>query len=276
MVVAAGRRQDAVDETARMIPDGRGVSLNVDVTEPDSVSALYKSITEKFGRLDLLFNNAGVDIPGIAIDEVRFEDWSRILAPNLTGQFLCAQGAFRLTKAAASLTTGQLQRMRHGRILFPILPANMASAVADNAIAVRRPIPLPAPVTNAIFSVMNPSPFMGVLRASAAPAAFPSRRRTSQSSIRRPRRWQPFNGRSDGHDRRSSLTPHRYNTNLCSQSRHTRNLCSPAPPRTIPVGGARAYYPPSSPRAVARGRSLTHAPERRHFFADIVPFLTLS
>lgn len=98
-VIAAGRRQTSVDETASMIPGGRGVGLSVDVTDAASVSALYGAIEARFGRLDLLFNNAGVDVPGIPIDEIRFEDWSRILATNLTGQFLCAQAAFRLMKA---------------------------------------------------------------------------------------------------------------------------------------------------------------------------------
>jgi NAD(P)-dependent dehydrogenase (short-subunit alcohol dehydrogenase family) len=98
-VVLAGRRQDALDETARQTSGGRTLSVPNDVTDPASVDALFATTKEKFGRLDLLFNNAGTGAPPVGFDELSFEQWSRVVATNLTGSFLCAQAAFRMMKA---------------------------------------------------------------------------------------------------------------------------------------------------------------------------------
>lgn len=69
-----------------------------DVTDPESVNALFARIKDKLGRLDVLFNNAGTNFPGIPFEELSYEKWSAVVNVNLTGMFLCAQGAFRLMK----------------------------------------------------------------------------------------------------------------------------------------------------------------------------------
>ena len=69
-----------------------------DVAQPDSVNALFARTKEAFGRLDVLFNNAGLNAPGIPIEDLPFETWSSIVDVNLTGAFLCAQAAFKLMK----------------------------------------------------------------------------------------------------------------------------------------------------------------------------------
>ena len=69
-----------------------------DVSRPDSVNALFGKVKEEFGRLDVLFNNAGLNAPGIPIEDLPFEKWQAIVDVNLTGAFLCAQAAFRMMK----------------------------------------------------------------------------------------------------------------------------------------------------------------------------------
>jgi NAD(P)-dependent dehydrogenase (short-subunit alcohol dehydrogenase family) len=69
-----------------------------DVGKPDAVAALYGRIEQEFGRLDLLFNNAGMGAPAVPVDELSFEHWSNVVNVNLTGSFLCAQAAFRMMK----------------------------------------------------------------------------------------------------------------------------------------------------------------------------------
>lgn len=73
-------------------------AVRADVGDPASVRALFDAISDKYGRLDLLVNNAGVTVPGVPLEEVSFEQWSAIVAANLTGAFLCTQQAFRLMK----------------------------------------------------------------------------------------------------------------------------------------------------------------------------------
>jgi NAD(P)-dependent dehydrogenase (short-subunit alcohol dehydrogenase family) len=79
-----------------------------DVSRPEEVAALFEVVGEKFGRLDLLFNNAGSNAPGIAFEDLTYEQWSTVVGANLTGSFLCAQQAFRMMKA---------QNPRGGRII---------------------------------------------------------------------------------------------------------------------------------------------------------------
>jgi NAD(P)-dependent dehydrogenase (short-subunit alcohol dehydrogenase family) len=98
-VVLAGRRRDALDETAGMAPAGaRLLAVPTDVSVPASVAALFAATKREFGRLDLLFNNAGTNVPGTPFEELTVEQWNAVLAVNLTGSFLCAQAAFRMMK----------------------------------------------------------------------------------------------------------------------------------------------------------------------------------
>ena len=94
-VALAGRRTSALEETAGGSPDA--LVHPTDVADPASVDLLFDAVRERFGRLDLLFNNAGISVPG-APDELTFEQWSSVVSINLTGSFLCAQGAFRLMR----------------------------------------------------------------------------------------------------------------------------------------------------------------------------------
>jgi NAD(P)-dependent dehydrogenase (short-subunit alcohol dehydrogenase family) len=109
-VVAAGRRAEPLAETLRQSPHGgeRGLVVPTDVTNAQSVRALFDATKDRFGRLDVLFNNAGISAPGVPIDELTVDQWRAVVDANLTGAFLCTQQAFRLMK---------LQDPRGGRII---------------------------------------------------------------------------------------------------------------------------------------------------------------
>ena len=99
-VVLAGRRRDALENAAAQAPAGATmVPIPTDVTDPASVRALFDRTQATFGRLDLLFNNAGVGAPGVPLDELTLEQWRAVVDTNLTGPFLCTQHAFRLMKS---------------------------------------------------------------------------------------------------------------------------------------------------------------------------------
>lgn len=100
-VVLAGRRQSELDATAALASNTGGAMLPVptDISQPDQVAALFAALKETFGRLDLLFNNAGMGTPAMPMEDLTFEQWSAVLGVNLTGSFLCAQHAMRLMKA---------------------------------------------------------------------------------------------------------------------------------------------------------------------------------
>jgi NAD(P)-dependent dehydrogenase (short-subunit alcohol dehydrogenase family) len=109
-VVLAGRRAGRLEETASQAkPDG-GAMLVVpaDVADPESVRTLFARTREAFGRLDVLFNNAGIGAPAIPIEDLTLEQWSAVVGTNLTGAFLCAREAIRIMKA---------QEPRGGRII---------------------------------------------------------------------------------------------------------------------------------------------------------------
>ena len=110
LVVLAGRRADALNETISLAGELRGNLLAVptDVTDPASVKALFATTRDKFGRLDVLFNNAGTGAPAVPMDELTFEHWKAVVDINLTGVFLCTQQAFALMKS---------QTPRGGRII---------------------------------------------------------------------------------------------------------------------------------------------------------------
>ena len=109
-VVLAGRRKERLEQTvADAGPSGaRALAVPTDVSDPQSVRSLFVRTKEAFGRLDLLFNNAGVGAPGIPLEELSYEQWKSVVDINLTGAFLCTQEAFKLMKG---------QDPRGGRII---------------------------------------------------------------------------------------------------------------------------------------------------------------
>lgn len=100
-VTLTGRRLDALEETAGMAAEGGGKMLPVamDVADPASVSDAFERTKQEFGRLDLLFNNAGTSAPGVPMEELTPEQWQAVVNVNLSGAFYCAQCAIRIMKA---------------------------------------------------------------------------------------------------------------------------------------------------------------------------------
>jgi NAD(P)-dependent dehydrogenase (short-subunit alcohol dehydrogenase family) len=109
-VALAGRRAEALAETASLACElvRNALAIPTDVSNPDSVRALFDQTVQQFGRLDLVFNNAGQGAPPIPLDELRVEKWNQVIGVNLTGAFLCCKEAFRVMKA---------QSPRGGRII---------------------------------------------------------------------------------------------------------------------------------------------------------------
>ncbi len=99
-VVIAGRRQAALDSFIAHVGDSaKNISaITADVTNEESVKNLFAKIKEKYGRLDLLFNNAGTGAPAVEIDQLSLDDWNKVVAVNLTGVFLCTREAFALMR----------------------------------------------------------------------------------------------------------------------------------------------------------------------------------
>ena len=96
-IVLAGRRPDPLQETAAELPTEAIVEIT-DVTDPGSVDALFGVVEQRFGRVDVLFNNAGTGAPPVAIDELDVDAWRAVVDTNLTGAFLCARAAIALMK----------------------------------------------------------------------------------------------------------------------------------------------------------------------------------
>jgi NAD(P)-dependent dehydrogenase (short-subunit alcohol dehydrogenase family) len=109
-VVLAGRRLEPLTAavTEAGLPAAQSLVVPTDVTQPDSVSALFARTRDTFGRLDVLFNNAGANAPGVPLEDVSYEQWRTVLDSCLTGAFLCTQAAFRQMKS---------QDPRGGRII---------------------------------------------------------------------------------------------------------------------------------------------------------------
>ena len=99
-VVLAGRRRNMLEETAALAQASppRMLVVPTDVSDPASIAALFETVHATYGRIDLLFNNAGISTRNIPIDDLTYEQWSNVVAVNLTGSFLCAQHAFRMMK----------------------------------------------------------------------------------------------------------------------------------------------------------------------------------
>ncbi|MDB5836722.1 MAG: NADP-dependent 3-hydroxy acid dehydrogenase YdfG [Caballeronia sp.] len=96
-VALAGRRQDALEETAQLA-GGNSLVIPTDVSKPDDVKALFDRIASEFGRLDVLFNNAGTGSPATNFGDVTFEQFSKVIDVNIHGMFLCANAAFRMMR----------------------------------------------------------------------------------------------------------------------------------------------------------------------------------
>jgi NAD(P)-dependent dehydrogenase (short-subunit alcohol dehydrogenase family) len=109
-VALAGRRQDKLDETAAagVAIGARSLTVATDVSDPASVKALFAKTKETFGRLDVLFNNAGIGAPAMPLEELPLETWRKVVDINLTGLFLCTQEAIKIMKS---------QEPRGGRIV---------------------------------------------------------------------------------------------------------------------------------------------------------------
>src|SRR6266699_3876093 len=99
-VVLAGRRRDMLEETAAQAqaPSPRTLAVPTDIRDPAQIAALFEAVKATYGRIDLLFNNAGISTRGIPFEDLTYEQWSDVVAVNLTGSFLCAQHAFRMMK----------------------------------------------------------------------------------------------------------------------------------------------------------------------------------
>jgi len=98
-VALAGRNRETLERTAAESgASDRALVVPTDVTDPASVDALFAAVRKEFGRLDLLFNNAGSGSRATSIDEITFDDWRKVIDVNLTGTFLCTRGAFRMMK----------------------------------------------------------------------------------------------------------------------------------------------------------------------------------
>src|SRR5207248_5389361 len=100
-VVLAGRRGDMLEETASlagMMPP-RTLAVPTDIRDPGQIAGLFAAVKNTYGRIDLLFNNAGISTRGIPFEDLTYEQWTDVVAVNLSGSFLCAQHAFRMMKS---------------------------------------------------------------------------------------------------------------------------------------------------------------------------------
>ncbi len=126
-VALAGRRAAALAETISQAPAGASaLAVAADISDERSVEQLFRTVTERFGRLDLLFNNAGIGAPAVAFEDLSLAQWNDVMAVNLTGAFLCARAAVRIMKQ---------QQPQGGRI------------INNGSISAHVPRPLSAPYT---------------------------------------------------------------------------------------------------------------------------------
>jgi NAD(P)-dependent dehydrogenase (short-subunit alcohol dehydrogenase family) len=133
-VVLAGRRETELHRTAGMGAAGVMLPAPTDVSDPESVRSLFKETGERFGRLDLLFNNAGIGAPGKAFDDLTDDEWRKVVDVNLNGVFFCAREAFRMMKQ---------QNPRGGRI------------INNGSISAQTPRPNSAPYTSTKHAILG-------------------------------------------------------------------------------------------------------------------------
>jgi NAD(P)-dependent dehydrogenase (short-subunit alcohol dehydrogenase family) len=133
-VVLAGRRIEPLEQTVQEsgVSTSRTLVMSTDVSDPEAVSALFAATEDKFGRLDVLFNNAGVGTPAVPLEELSYEQWRTVLDTCVTGTFLCTQHAFRIMKQ---------QNPRGGRI------------INNGSISAHTPRPYSAPYTAAKHAI---------------------------------------------------------------------------------------------------------------------------
>jgi NAD(P)-dependent dehydrogenase (short-subunit alcohol dehydrogenase family) len=132
-VALAGRRKDALEQAVKDSGAGaRALAVPTDVSDPQSVKALFARTKQAFGRLDLLFNNAGVSAPGVPLEDLTVEQWRNVVDINLSGMFFCMQEAFRMMKD---------QNPRGGRI------------INNGSISAHAPRPNSAPYTSTKHAV---------------------------------------------------------------------------------------------------------------------------
>ena len=152
-VVLAGRRIEMLEETQKLGDNiGKSLPVSSDMTDPTSIAALFGRIKEVYGRLDLLFNNAGMGAPAMPLEDISLAQWQGVVATNLTAPFLCTQHAFRIMKD---------QTPRGGRII-------------NNGLT---PRPTPRPSTPSPASPRPP-------RSTAAPMTSPAARSISATPQR--------------------------------------------------------------------------------------------
>ena len=100
-VILCGRNNASLEKTKSMAEDNAGNAMVIqsDVTNPDDVVNMFSKVRQSFGRLDFLFNNAGIGAPAKPLEEISFDEWQSVIATNLTGSFLCIREAFKLMKS---------------------------------------------------------------------------------------------------------------------------------------------------------------------------------
>jgi NAD(P)-dependent dehydrogenase (short-subunit alcohol dehydrogenase family) len=133
-VVLAGRRVEPLEQAVQEagVPNSRTLVMSTDVSDPEAVSSLFAATEGKFGRLDVLFNNAGVGAPAVPLEDLSYEQWRTVLDTCVTGTFLCTQHAFRIMKQ---------QNPRGGRI------------INNGSISAHTPRPNSAPYTAAKHAI---------------------------------------------------------------------------------------------------------------------------
>lgn len=133
-VVLAGRRVEPLEQTVQEagVPNSRTLVMSTDVSDPEAVSSLFAATEDKFGRLDVLFNNAGMGAPAVPLEDLSYEQWRTVLDICVTGTFLCTQHAFRIMKQ---------QNPRGGRI------------INNGSISAHTPRPNSAPYTAAKHAI---------------------------------------------------------------------------------------------------------------------------